>query len=261
MCPYPGILRRCVCKFESGAGFPCHATMCAKMLVYACRIAHPQLCHYRPTRAAFGPGLNILTGETGAGKSIIIDAVGLLLGDRAAAEWVRAGAELAEHRGRPLCCLPTPNAPSEVKTLLEEQGLDDPDSPSGCAEPRGAGQRAQHLPRQRAQRELADAGGGRRLLVDVHGQGEHLGLLAAQDARASAGSLRQPAAAARPRRKVQETAPHAHGVAALRQDARTMAQRLDMLSFQVDEIGAAGCAPVRTRSWSPSAAVWATPRR
>jgi DNA repair protein RecN (Recombination protein N) len=46
-------------------------------------------------RLEFGPGLNILTGETGAGKSIIIDAVGLLLGDRAAAEWVRAGADLA----------------------------------------------------------------------------------------------------------------------------------------------------------------------
>ena len=41
----------------------------------------------------FGAGLNILTGETGAGKSIIIDAVGLLLGDRASAEWVRAGTE------------------------------------------------------------------------------------------------------------------------------------------------------------------------
>ena len=43
----------------------------------------------------FGPGLNILTGETGAGKSIIIDALGLLLGDRAATEWVRAGSEVA----------------------------------------------------------------------------------------------------------------------------------------------------------------------
>jgi DNA repair protein RecN (Recombination protein N) len=47
----------------------------------------------------FGPGLNILTGETGAGKSIIIDALGMLLGDRATAEWVRAGSELAEIPG------------------------------------------------------------------------------------------------------------------------------------------------------------------
>src|SRR5258706_7406685 len=39
----------------------------------------------------FGPGLNILTGETGAGKSILIEAVGLLLGGRATADLVRTG--------------------------------------------------------------------------------------------------------------------------------------------------------------------------
>ena len=44
----------------------------------------------------FGPGLNILTGETGAGKSIIIDALGLLLVDRASTEWVRAGTDVAQ---------------------------------------------------------------------------------------------------------------------------------------------------------------------
>jgi len=43
----------------------------------------------------FGPGLNILTGETGAGKSIIIDAVDLILGGRASADLVRTGAEEA----------------------------------------------------------------------------------------------------------------------------------------------------------------------
>lgn len=40
----------------------------------------------------FGPGFNVLTGETGAGKSIIMDAVGLLLGDRASPDLVRSGA-------------------------------------------------------------------------------------------------------------------------------------------------------------------------
>ena len=44
---------------------------------------------------AFGPGLNILTGETGAGKSIIIDAVNLILGGRASADLIRTGAEEA----------------------------------------------------------------------------------------------------------------------------------------------------------------------
>ena len=43
----------------------------------------------------FGPGLNLLTGETGAGKSILIDALGLLLGGKASADVIRHGAERA----------------------------------------------------------------------------------------------------------------------------------------------------------------------
>ena len=44
---------------------------------------------------SFQPGFNVLTGETGAGKSIIIDAVGLLLGDRARPELIRSGEDEA----------------------------------------------------------------------------------------------------------------------------------------------------------------------
>ncbi len=43
----------------------------------------------------FGPGLTVLTGETGAGKSILVGAVGLLVGGRASAELVRTGEESA----------------------------------------------------------------------------------------------------------------------------------------------------------------------
>ena len=43
----------------------------------------------------FAPGFNVLTGETGAGKSIIIDAVGAVLGGRVSAEMVRSGADMA----------------------------------------------------------------------------------------------------------------------------------------------------------------------
>ena len=44
----------------------------------------------------FKPGLSVMTGETGAGKSILVDALGLALGDRADAGTVRPGAERAE---------------------------------------------------------------------------------------------------------------------------------------------------------------------
>src|SRR5262249_59390539 len=43
----------------------------------------------------FEPGLNVLTGETGAGKSILVEAVGLLLGGRAAGDLVRTGEDMA----------------------------------------------------------------------------------------------------------------------------------------------------------------------
>ncbi|MGC1269147.1 MAG: AAA family ATPase, partial [Croceibacterium sp.] len=44
---------------------------------------------------AFGPGLGVLTGETGAGKSILLDALGLVLGNRAETALVRAGEDQA----------------------------------------------------------------------------------------------------------------------------------------------------------------------
>jgi len=47
----------------------------------------------------FGPGLNVLTGETGAGKSIVIDALGLFLGARASADFVRTTAQKAVVEG------------------------------------------------------------------------------------------------------------------------------------------------------------------
>jgi len=50
-------------------------------------------------RVRFHRGLNLLTGETGSGKSIVVDALALLLGGRAAAEMVRSGAERARIAG------------------------------------------------------------------------------------------------------------------------------------------------------------------
>src|SRR5882762_4087443 len=45
--------------------------------------------------AVFGPGLNLLTGETGAGKSILVDALALLMGNKASADVIRHGADKA----------------------------------------------------------------------------------------------------------------------------------------------------------------------
>ncbi|MBN8928907.1 MAG: DNA repair protein RecN [Rhodospirillales bacterium 69-11] len=68
---------------------------------------------------SFGPGLTVLTGETGAGKSILLDSLGLALGARAEAGLVRAGAEQAVVTA----CF-APPAAHPVHALLTEQGLE-----------------------------------------------------------------------------------------------------------------------------------------
>jgi len=74
----------------------------------------------------FHPGLTVLTGETGAGKSILLDSLGLTLGDRASGGLVRAGADQAAVSA----CFEIPDG-HPVHQLLAEQGiaLDDPHEP------------------------------------------------------------------------------------------------------------------------------------
>jgi DNA repair protein RecN (Recombination protein N) len=75
----------------------------------------------------FASGLNLLTGETGAGKSILIDALALLLGDKASSDVIRTGAEKAvvsavfEYEG---------SAERAVERILETNGLDESDDGS-----------------------------------------------------------------------------------------------------------------------------------
>jgi DNA repair protein RecN (Recombination protein N) len=69
---------------------------------------------------AFAEGLTVLTGETGAGKSIIIEAVNLLLGSRASSDLVRSGCKSAE-----LEAFFQIDTDSDAAKLLEEQGLAD----------------------------------------------------------------------------------------------------------------------------------------
>jgi len=75
----------------------------------------------------FGPGLNLLTGETGAGKSILIDALALLLGEKASTEVIRSGTERAvitavfEAEGK---------AGKALEKILDTNGLDESDDGS-----------------------------------------------------------------------------------------------------------------------------------
>lgn len=67
--------------------------------------------------AVFGPGLNLLTGETGAGKSILVDALALLMGNKASADVIRHGADKAV-----VACVFESTAGAEA--VLEANGID-----------------------------------------------------------------------------------------------------------------------------------------
>src|SRR5258708_15451296 len=71
----------------------------------------------------FDEGFNVITGETGAGKSIIIDAVDLLLGGRADPTFVRAGAEVARVEG--IFAIDPKLRPTIQALLAREELLDD----------------------------------------------------------------------------------------------------------------------------------------
>ena len=183
-----------------------------------------------------GPGLTVLTGETGAGKSILVDALGLVLGDRADAAAVRHGAERAEITATfDLAGLP------EVAAWLNEQALD---AEGECVLRRVIGAEG----RSRAWingapatlqtlRELGE------LLVDIHGQHEHQSLTrpAAQrellDAR-----LPDPAPARAVAGAWQAWRKAVDERARLEAAGRDREQRLDLLRYQLRELE--GLAPV-----------------
>ena len=70
----------------------------------------------------FADGLNLLTGETGAGKSILIDALALLLGEKASSDVIRGGAERSV-----VAAVFEPEEPARnaVANILEANGLDE----------------------------------------------------------------------------------------------------------------------------------------
>jgi len=125
----------------------------------------------------FDAGLSVVTGETGAGKSILVDALGLALGDRADASAVRHGAERAEISVLFEC---PPGHPALA--LLEELGLDDENR---CLLRRVVGQEGRSRAFINNQpvtlQDLKRLGS---LLVDIHGQHAHQSLLEGANQRA-----------------------------------------------------------------------------
>jgi DNA repair protein RecN (Recombination protein N) len=186
----------------------------------------------------FGPGLTVLTGETGAGKSIIVDAVELVLGEWADSGVVRTGTERAlveavfrldgDERGR-------------IGPLLEREGLEGDDA-GLLLLGREVRLNKRNICRVNGRsvtlallREVTDG------LVDIHGQSEHLSLLRVNqhlrllDRYAGLGSLRDDVS-----QIVERVQAIREELDELRRDEREVAHRIDLLSFQIDEIGSAG---------------------
>jgi DNA repair protein RecN (Recombination protein N) len=121
----------------------------------------------------FGPGLVIFTGETGAGKSIIMDALDILMGGRADATSIRSDADLA--RVEATFKLSGLERPAAHEILKREELLDDPDYVTLMREVRREGRSVARLNGRIVGLPLLKELG--EILVDIHGQSEHLSLL------------------------------------------------------------------------------------
>ena len=186
-----------------------------------------------------GPGLNVLTGETGAGKSIIVGALSLLLGERASSDVVRAGEERASVEG-----VFEVEGREDVAALLEERGIDPEDGVVVLKREVSAGggrNRAWVNGSPTTASVLGELG---RMLVDLHGQHEHQTLLkrdeqrAILDAYAGNGALLARVAAS-----YTTAAGLRREIAELEARRREAMQRADFLRFQAEEIERAAPRP------------------
>lgn len=184
----------------------------------------------------FGPGLVIFTGETGAGKSILIDAVETLLGGRADSTLVRSETERASVEG--IFRLDPAIRDNAHEILQREDLLDDADFVTLGREIRLNGRNIARVNGRvvgvSLLRELGE------YLVDVHGQSEHLSLLRVsqhQQLLDRFADLEQLSS------KYQHTY-HTlrqlrQELAALRQSEKEAARQIDMLNYQIQEIESA----------------------
>jgi DNA repair protein RecN (Recombination protein N) len=187
-----------------------------------------------------GPGLSALTGETGAGKSILLDALGLLLGDRAESDSIRSGAERAEISAS----FQLEDAPA-ARDWLREHDYDTGDGPYACLIRRvvardGRG-RAYINGGPASTRDLRELG---EHLVDIHGQHEHQSLSRREVQRelldgygGHDGLCAQVAALARDWQQLDAR------IGELSQKTSDGGMRLDFVRFQVQELEALNLQP------------------
>jgi DNA repair protein RecN (Recombination protein N) len=191
-------------------------------------------------RLNLAPGFNVLTGETGAGKSIIIDAVSLLLGGKADSDAVRSGCDRALIEG----AFDLPPA-AELRALLIDNDLgneDDPDRLMLAREVRSGGRSTARVNGRAVPSSLLREIG--ELLIDIHGQSEHLSLLRPRqhvdllDRYAGTWEQREAYAA-----RVAQLRAVRKELSELLKSEAELARRVDMLKFQVEEIRSAKLKP------------------
>jgi len=187
-----------------------------------------------------GRGLVVFTGETGAGKSIIVDAVALALGGRAESVFVRTGAERASIEATFHL---EPEVQEALRPLLEPEDLwDDPNYLTLTREIRRSGRHTARLNGRVVSLSLLKQVGER--LVDIHGQAEHLSLFRVRE------HIRlldryaglEPALQAY-RQTYQRLRKVRRELENLRRSETEAAQRADFLAFQINEIESAALQP------------------
>ncbi len=184
------------------------------------------------------PGMTALTGETGAGKTLLVEALSLLLGGRADPSIVRAGADEAVVEGRfvaPADSLPLPPSDDE-RSVVEATGEDTIELLLARSVPRAGRSKAWIDGRMASIGALAESAAG---LIELHGQHQHQSLTHTEAQRRALdafGDIELTAldgARQRLRRLTDESE-------ALGGDARQRAREVDLLGYQIDEITAAG---------------------
>ncbi len=179
-------------------------------------------------------GLNVITGETGAGKSLVIDAVETLLDGKVADEVIRHGSDKASVEG--VFALPGNESMTRLKELLSEKGLkSDEDNLVISCEFRKQGRSVVRVNGHAVTRGVLREIG--RLLIDIHGQSEHLSLLDRKyhqdflDAYGHNMELRHSFSI-----RVTELNKLEQELKALVEAQKDAARRQEFLSFQLDEI-------------------------